>query len=124
MSLPIAWVDRIFLRLVGIYGAQFKAKFSVIENGVDIGMANAKEVWADELANFADWPEAIAYALKNLPTDRAPNALEFREICRRAPKKEPLALPHHLTAEEIQRNKQRIAEMVGTLAKSKTIGGE
>jgi hypothetical protein len=124
MSLPRAWIDRIFLRLIGIYGAQFKAKFSVIENGIDIGMENAKEVWADELASFHDLPDAIAYALKNLPTDRAPNALEFREICRRAPRKEPLALPHHLSPEEIKRNKQRIAEMVGTLAKSKTIGGE
>lgn len=103
MSLPSQWVDKIFLRLLGVYGAQFKAKFSVIENGVDVGMANAKEVWADELKTFRDWPEAIAYALQHLPTDHAPNAIEFRDICRRTPKKEPVALAYKMTTEDHQR---------------------
>lgn len=79
MSLPSQWIDRIFLRLIGVYGAQFKAKFSVVENGVDVGMANAKENWAHELRNFSDKPDSIAYALDHLPVERAPNALEFRD---------------------------------------------
>lgn len=106
MSLPSQWVDRIFLRLIGIYGAQFKAKFSVVENGVDVGMENAKENWAHELRNYSDKPEAIAYALDHLPVERAPNALEFRDACRRCPAKEVAALPYRPTEEDKVRNRE------------------
>lgn len=109
MSLPSQWVDRIFLRLLGVYGAQFKAKFSVVEAGVDVGMANAKEVWADELKGFVTWPEAIAYGLSHLPVDHAPNAIEFRDICRRAPDKAVPALPHKMT----EADHKRVAEAAG-----------
>ena len=75
--LPNAWVDKMFARLQGIYGREFTSQFSVIDtNGNDIGMANAKQVWA----------EAIAFALKHLP-DRVPNAIKFRDMCRQAPVK-------------------------------------
>lgn len=85
--LPIAWVDRMFARLQGIYGREFTSQFSVIDaNGNDVGMANAKQVWAEELAGFVDKPEAIAFVLKNLP-DRVPNAIKFRDMCRQAPTK-------------------------------------
>lgn len=116
-SLKHEWVERIFARLIGIYGAQFKSKFSQIEDGVDIGMLLAKEAWANELGGFADMPEAIAYALEYLPTERAPNALEFRDICRRAPKKEVPMLGHKFTEEELKRNRERIAQMISGLGK-------
>ena len=106
MSLPSQWIDRIFLRLIGVYGAQFKAKFSVVENGVDVGMENAKENWAHELRNYSDKPEAIAYALDHLPVERAPNALEFRDACRRCPAKEVAALPYRPTEEDKVRNRE------------------
>jgi len=86
-TLPSGWVDRMFARLQGIYGREFTSQFSVIDaNGNDIGMANAKQVWAEELAGFTDNPDAIAFALKNLP-ERVPNAIKFREMCRQAPTK-------------------------------------
>ena len=102
------WVDRIFARLIGIYGAQFKAKFSQVEDGVDIGLMLAKEAWANELGGFADMPESIAYALEHLPTERAPNALEFRDICRRAPRKSEAvaAVEYKPTAEDVARHKE------------------
>lgn len=108
MTLPATWIDRIFNRLIGIYGAQFKSKFSVVENGVDVGVANAKETWAGELATFRDWPEAIAYALDHLPAEHAPNALEFRDICRRAPRKsEAVAMVEYKpTAEDVARHRE------------------
>jgi hypothetical protein len=85
--LPIAWIDKMFARLQGIYGREFTSQFSVIDaNGNDVGMANAKQVWAEELAGFVDKPEAIAFVLKNLP-DRVPNAIKFRDMCRQAPVK-------------------------------------
>jgi hypothetical protein len=80
------WVSRIFDRMLGRYGNQFAAKFSRIEthNNVetDVGMLGAKEAWAEELSGFADNPDAIAYALKNLPSDFPPNAIQFAELCR------------------------------------------
>jgi hypothetical protein len=85
--LPIAWIDRMFARLQGIYGREFTSQFSVIDaNGNDVGMANAKQVWAEELGDFVDNPEAISFALKHLP-DRVPNAIKFRDMCRQAPLK-------------------------------------
>lgn len=85
-TIPNSWVDRIFARLQGIYGREFTGQFSVIDNnGNDIGMENAKTVWAQELSDFAYNPDAIGFALLNLP-ERVPNAIKFKEICRLAPR--------------------------------------
>lgn len=111
--LPLAWVDRIFMRLQGVYGREFTAQFSVIDptTGMDVGIENAKQVWSEELGSFTDWPEAISYALKNLP-ERSPNVIRFRELCRHAPPRNGQPqLTHQLTAEEIQRNRERIKEI-------------
>lgn len=85
-TIPASWVDRIFARLQGVYGREFTGQFSVIDNnGNDIGMENAKLVWGQELGCFALNPDAISFALLNLP-DRAPNAIKFKELCRLAPR--------------------------------------
>lgn len=81
------WIARIFDRLRGVYGAQFKSKFSSIEDGVDVGMLNAMTVWSEELGIYGDHSECIVWALDNLPTDHAPNAMEFKDLCKRAPRK-------------------------------------
>ncbi len=97
-ALPSAWIDRIFSRLSGIYGSKFVSQWA----GCDI--ENVRNVWAEELAGFRDLPEAIGYALKNLDPVFPPSALEFRALCRKAPRKDaPLALPHKPTAEELER---------------------
>jgi hypothetical protein len=106
MSLPIEWVEKIFSRLQGVYGNSFTAKYSTgIHDGVDSGIENAKRTWCDELAGFKTWPEAIGYALKHLP-EKAPNAIEFREVCRRAPKEQKPALEYKPTEEELTRQKE------------------
>lgn len=99
MKLRQVWIDRIFDRLSGIYGTQFTAKFPNTEE--------AKKVWSVELGPFDNRPEAIAFALDNLPLERAPNALEFREICRKAPREQ--AKPTH---PDIPANPERAAEFV------------
>lgn len=81
------WIARIFDRLRGVYGAQFKSKFSSLEDGVDVGMINAMQVWSEELGSYGDHSECIVWALENLPTDHAPNAMEFKDLCKRAPRK-------------------------------------
>jgi hypothetical protein len=109
------WVSSIFKRLIGIYGVQFKNKFSAMEDGVDSGMVTAMEVWGQELGVFASRPEAIAFALDNLPTDHAPNAIEFKSICSRAPRKEvPMLPPPDVVSDPVMLEKlaQRVAAVV------------
>jgi hypothetical protein len=81
MSLPANWVSKIFDKLTLIYGREFKARW----DGMSI--EDVKSDWSHELSGFADKPESIAYALKNLPPDRPPTALQFRDLCRKAPPK-------------------------------------
>lgn len=83
MTLPIAWVDRIFEKLTLIYGRDFVSRW----DSCGVPIEEVKADWARELAGFVNHPEAIAYALSNMPADRAPTVLQFRDICRKAPPK-------------------------------------
>lgn len=78
MSLPLPWIERIFAKLTLAYGRDFLGRWE----GVDL--ADVKTDWAHELDGFERFPEAIAYALSNLPP-KAPSVIEFRAIARRAP---------------------------------------
>ena len=83
--LPSSWVDSLFARLAVRYGSAWMGMW----NGVDI--AAVKRDWAEELAGFADAPDAIKHALANLP-DRPPNVQQFRALCINRPRTEK-ALP-------------------------------
>lgn len=86
-ALPLAWVEKIFRKLTLVYGRDFMARWE----GQEIN--DVIEDWAEELAGFVNWPEAIAWALKSLPDGKPPTVLEFRAICFKAPKPDRLALP-------------------------------
>lgn len=89
MSLPDAWVDRIFEKLALVYGHAFLSRW----DGMPI--ADVKADWSRELSRFQQNHRAIAYALEHLPA-RPPTVLEFRALCNspQAPAPEqPLALP-------------------------------
>lgn len=79
MSLPEPWVDKLFQKLSVTYGQGFMRQY----DGVD--PADVKANWADELSAFQQSPEAIKYAIRHLPADRAPTVLQFKDLCRRAP---------------------------------------
>lgn len=83
MSLPASWVDHLFAKLSVRYGAAFLRQWP------DADAAIVKADWAEVLAGFDG--KAIGYALRYLPLT-PPNALQFRDICRRAPDDTP-ALP-------------------------------
>lgn len=87
MSLPLKWIDRIFEKLTMTYGRDFMDRWK------GLSTADVKTDWANELAGFERWGEAIAYALENLPASKPPTVLEFREIARKAPKPDRPALP-------------------------------
>ena len=94
LMLPRSWVERIFARLHGVYGAQFTAKYATgtrLNPGApgdlrDVGMEAAIAAWQTELAGFTDDSVSIAYALDKLDPNYPPNAKQFAELCRRAPK--------------------------------------
>lgn len=79
MSLPTAWIDRIFDKLTLTYGQAFLRRWQ------DIDLNAVKSDWAHELSGFDQHPRAIAWALQNLPTEKPPTVLEFRAIARKAP---------------------------------------
>jgi hypothetical protein len=76
--LPATWVDQMFARLSVRYGSAWAAKWR------DLDVAAVKADWARELAGFKDQPDAIGYALENLPAF-PPTVTEFRAIARRTP---------------------------------------
>lgn len=85
MSLPLEVIDRMFARLVATYGRDFSSRWEGLDQNA------VKSSWGHELAGYENNLKAIAYALENLP-ERAPNVIEFRNICRRAPSAQNLQL--------------------------------
>lgn len=98
MSLPSSWTDKIFTKLTLAYGRDFLSRWE----GIDLN--DVKSDWSHELSGFDAHPEAIAYALANLPP-KPPSVIEFRALARRAPMPEaprleaPKADPVRVAAE-------------------------
>jgi hypothetical protein len=92
-QLPAAWVERIWLAMRATYGAAFDRQWEC-PAGCDPAthVAGLKAHWAQELGVYLAKPEAIAYGLDNLPL-HAPNLIEFKAACNRAPIPAARALP-------------------------------
>lgn len=111
-ALPESWISKIFAKFEARYGSLF------IDRWKDCNMENVRETWAEELANFADKPECIGYALKVLQTSKYPPTLpEFLEACRQAPRKEAPALRYVPTAEDEERARQAAASAAKAIKK-------
>ena len=87
MSLPLPWVDKIFLKLTLLYGREFAGRWEGLE------IADVKTDWGHELAGFENWPDAIAYALANCPPGKPPTVIEFRQIAHKTPRSKYQELP-------------------------------
>lgn len=111
-TLPRAWIERIFNRLHGVYGTQFSGKYhqGVLVNGVDAGLENAMQVWAEELAGFADHGEALKYALDNIDPRFPPSSKEFAALARRAPAKKVPMVEHKIDPEQLARGLEKLQE--------------
>lgn len=70
-------VDMLFTKLSLIYGRDFLSRWDGLE------LQDVKNDWAHELAGVS--LESVRYALKNLPAQKAPTVLEFRNLTRNAP---------------------------------------
>lgn len=86
MPLSEKALDRMFQRLAATYGAAWSRAFG------DVPISDVKTAWAHELDAFGDHLDMLSWALENLP-ERAPNAIEFRNLARRAPAPEVRRLP-------------------------------
>lgn len=76
--IPHKAIDRLFERLNLTYGAQWARMWE------GMPLNDVKSMWGYELQGFATRLDAIAWALENLPP-KAPNAIEFKQLCRLAP---------------------------------------
>lgn len=85
MALPTKVIERLFEKLQLSYGTEFTNKWGNLDS-IDL-MTN----WSHELAQFADNLTAIGWALQNLP-DRCPNLIEFKSLCKQAPRPQYEAL--------------------------------
>ena len=85
MTLPLAVVERLFQRLTATYGSEFVNKWDKVP------IADVKTAWAHELAFTAEDLNIIGWALNNLP-DRCPNLIEFKSLCKQAPRATRIAL--------------------------------
>ena len=86
MSLPLAWIDRVFEKLTVTYGHQFLGRWR------DVDLNAVKSDWADQLSGLSSFPQGIAYALENLDPEKPPTVLMFKAMALRAPRPEALRL--------------------------------
>ncbi len=129
MALKASWVERLFGRLTLRYGSAFLRQWP------DADPALVKADWAEVLDGASG--HSLSYALRYLP-ERPPNAIQFRDICRRAPAPDvaaiaapveradpervtaivsratrPIGLPQESPADQCARNILRIVEGCG-----------
>lgn len=90
----------LFSELWAIYGAAWMRSHG------DAPLADTKAVWRKHLDGFTAGD--IKYALSHLPT-KCPNVLEFRDLCRAAPKAEQKQLPRPA------QDPQKVAEVVNVV---------
>jgi hypothetical protein len=108
MALPDSWVEKIFMKLTVAYGRDFLSRWE----GLDLDLVKAD--WAHELDGYVNHPNALAYALENLPADKPPTAKQFRAICNTCPlpRLEALPAPVGSPSPEVM---ERIARLTGKL---------
>lgn len=114
--LPPEWIEKIFMRLHGRFGNPFLAKYRVGQidqaTGEDIGVLNAKQVWAQELAHLT--PQRISKALvAKYDSMNGPSADDFFRAATPVPDchrdNAVLALPKpKLAAEKVSRYMKNI----------------
>ena len=79
--LPSNVMDRLFTRMSMVYGTEWSNRWRGIPE------EEVKESWAKELSSVS--VEELTWAVKNLPV-HAPNLIQFKDLCRQAPKKTEL----------------------------------
>ena len=112
-KLPDGWIQRIFATLQGNYGTRFMNQWKTgqaLPDGSDAGVVNAMNHWSEKMAGTS--AETIKRALEQLP-EEPPTLPQFMALLRRSYVEPPvLRIGNELTAEQREKNKQRIAELI------------
>jgi hypothetical protein len=116
-SLPQEWIERIFLRLHGRFGNNFTDKFKMgkVDNaGNDLGLINAKQVWAEELSGISG--DRIKIAL-NAHYDFAPSCDQFKSQCKSptTAHKDFVGIGKKFTQQEKDENHRKLQEVLAKL---------
>lgn len=117
MSLSIKAIDRLFQRLNATYGSDFLGRYKGTPE------EDLKTVWAHELAGFENHLHSLAWALENLP-ERAPNVIEFRNLCRKAPEVDLPRLPEpKADLARVNSELAKLAPLKASLSQAPRVGG-
>ena len=112
-KLPDGWIQRIFATLQGNYGSRFMNQWKTgqtLPYGLDAGVVNAMNHWSEKMAGTS--AETIKRALEQLP-EEPPTLPQFLALLRRSYVEPPvLRIGNELTAEQMEKNKQRIADLI------------
>lgn len=108
MSLPMPWIDKLFLKLTLNFGRDFLSRWE----GVPI--EDVKADWAHELRGFQQNPSALAYGLEHCLSGKAPTVQEFKAVCIKRPDAN-LALPAPPA------DPKRVAAELAKLAPARTV---
>lgn len=106
-------LEAIFTKCGLVYGRDFLSRWE----GIDL--AEVKGDWRRELGSHLERPEAIRFALENLP-NKAPHVLEFRALCNKwlPPHRPQLEAPvpedQRLAAAEIKRKAIAALKIMGS----------
>ena len=121
--LPDSWIRKIFATMQGNYGSRWGNMWKIgqtLPDGSDVGIVNAMDHWAEKLGKFKNHPQAIKAVLNNLPTN-PPTLPEFIQLCRNAYVPEVyIQLENKPTEEQMEKNRQRLKEVVESLKKNMT----
>lgn len=123
-KLPPEWIDRIFMRLHGRFGNAFLDKYRIGQtglNGEDVGVLNAKQVWAEDCGHLS--AERIGKGLE-AKYEYAPSCDDFISQCKSTAEMhkdhELLKLGHIRDAEKDKAGLKKIDKFVEENTKSKT----
>lgn len=104
MPLPQRWVEHLFAKLSVRYGVAFLRQYG------DADPALVRADWAEVLDGTSG--TSLSYALRYLPST-PPHALQFRDMCRRAPAPEAPRIAHEATPAD----HARVLAIVGQLTR-------
>ena len=105
--LPDSWVERLFEQMTLVYGHKFLRQWE----GVDMNLV--KMHWAEKLSGFDG--KDLSYALQNLPSDWPPTVLQFRDLCRNAPREMQMLPPPEANPEFVRSVMSQLAAVKARL---------
>lgn len=110
----------------GHYGTRWLNMWKIgqsLPDGQDAGVVNAMYHWAEKLAYYQEKPDAIGWALRNLPAE-PPSLPQFVELLKGYTGNNTLKLPHKLTQEDREKGREQIRQIMAKLGVTLSDNGD